>query len=116
MRLVLFFNLKRKKSPNIDGISCQHFQALMTQLLPKHWDWQDNKRKYIWHGSEKRPTMYVANMDTKTAFDVARPMHIATAMEDPNVHGWITAALLREIAGLEGQATFENVESTFPFA
>ena len=60
--------------------------------------------------------MYVASMDIKTAFDVARPKHIAKIMGDQNVHGWIVAALLREKAGLEGQTTFENVECTFPFA
>ena len=24
----------------IDGISCQHLQVLVTQLLRKHWEWQ----------------------------------------------------------------------------
>ena len=52
----------------------------------------------------------LASMDIKTAFDVARPKHIAKNMDDHDVHGWIIAALLREIAGLEGQAIFESVE------
>ena len=59
--------------------------------------------------------MYLASMVIKTAFDVARPKHIAKIMGDQDVHGWITAALLREMAGLEGLATFEAVASTFPF-
>ena len=42
------------------------------------------------HGSVARPTMYLANMDTKTAFDEARPRLVAQIMEDHNVHGWIT--------------------------
>ena len=37
-------------------------------------------------------------------------------MGDRDVHGWIIAALSREIAGLEGQAMFECVESKFSFA
>ena len=41
-----------------------------------------------------RPTMYLASMDIKTAFDVARPKHI-------NKYGWVVAALLREMAGVE---------------
>ena len=65
------------------------------------------------HGSVIRPTMYLASMDTKTAFDVARPKHIAKIMGDHDVHGWIAAASLREMAGLEGQGKFESVESTF---
>ena len=56
-----------------------------------------------------------SNVDTKTAFDVARPRHIANILGDQDVHGWITVALRREMAGSEGQATFENVDSTFPF-
>ena len=77
-------------------------QVVMTQLLQKHWEWQ--------------PTMYLAGMDIETAFDVARPKRIAKIVGDHDVHGWMIAALLREIAGLEGQATFENVERTFSFA
>ena len=38
-------------------------------------------------------------------------MHIARIMEDHNVHGWIIAALLREMARLEGLAAFSSVES-----
>ena len=37
-------------------------------------------------------------------------------MEDHDVHGWIVAASLRWMAGLEGQAKFESVDSTFSFA
>ena len=55
-------------------------------------------------------------MDIKTAFAVARLVHMTKIMEDHDVHGWIIAALLREMAGLEGQATFESVESKFSFA
>ena len=67
------------------------------------------------HGSEKRPTMYVASMDICTAFDVARPKHIAKMMGDQDVHGWITTALLREKTGMDGQTTFEIVEGKFQF-
>ena len=68
------------------------------------------------HGSVIRRTMYLESMDIKTAFDVARPEHIAKIMDDHDVHGWIIAALLREMAGLEGLAMFECVESKFSFA
>ena len=53
---------------------------------------------------------------------VARPKHIAnicgeegTLLGGAIVHGWDTSALLREMAGLESQATFENVEIHFHF-
>ena len=56
-----------------------------------------------------------ASMDIKTAFDVARPKHVAKFMGDESVHVWIVAAFLLEMVGCEGRATFENVECTFPF-
>ena len=47
------------------------------------------------HGSVKRSTMYLASMDIKAAFDVAKPKHIANILGDQDVHGWITAAISR---------------------
>ena len=87
---------------------------MMTQLLQKHWEWQEGRRPMMRHGIVIRPTMFLASMDLKTPFDVARSGHIAKLMED-HVRGWIVAASLREMAGLEGQATFESVEGTFSF-
>ena len=37
----------------------------------------------MWHGSEKRSTMHLANMDIKMAFDMARLRHIAKTLGDP---------------------------------
>ena len=59
--------------------------------------------------------MYQASMDIKTTPDVARPKNIANFIGDQDVHGWITAALLRKIAGFEGQAAFGHVDGRFPF-
>ena len=36
-------------------------------------------------------------------------------MDSHNAHGWLIAALLREMSGLEGKAMFECVESCFTF-
>ena len=67
------------------------------------------------HGSMVRPTVYLASVDIKTAFNEARPRHVAKNMEGHNTHWWIVSALLREMSRLEGQATFECVESKFSF-
>ena len=69
----------------------------------------------MWHG-EKRTSMYLASVDIKMVFDVPRPTPTANNMGDQEVHGWITAASLREMAGLEGQATFEHVHGRRQFA
>ena len=99
----------------VDGISCQHLQVLTTNLLQKHWEWQEERNPVMKHGTVVRPTMYMGSLDIKSAFDEARPMHIARIMESHNLHGWLIAALLREMSGLEGGSMFECVESSFTF-
>ena len=84
-RLLVFFVWKEKEPETwkklhvggVDGISCQHFQVMMMNFLQKHWGWQENRNSMTKQGSEVRPTMYVASMDIKTAFDDARPRHIS---------------------------------------
>ena len=86
----------------IDGISCEHLQVPLTQLVQKHWEWQEYRRKVVWHCSEVRPTMYFASVDINTACNVARPKRIAKHMEGGRRGTrWITAALLCELTGLE---------------
>ena len=88
---------------------------MMTILLQKHWECQEERTPMLRHGSVVRPTMYLASMEIKTATDEARPRHVAKIVEDHNTHGWLISALLREMSGLEGQAMFECVESKFSF-
>ena len=93
--------------------NCQHLQVLMTYLLRKHWQWHEHREGEPKHGFLRHPTTYVAIMDIKTALDVAKPKYIAQTLEEQNMHGWLIGALLREIAGLAGEATSESVESKF---
>ena len=53
----------------VDGISCQHLQVMMTNLLQRHWEWQEDRTPMLRHGSVVRSTMYLASMDIKTPFD-----------------------------------------------
>ena len=54
----------------------------------------------IQHGSVIRPTMFLASLDLKTAFDEARPRHVAQIMEETTkFHGWTITAFPSEIAG-----------------
>ena len=77
-------------------ISCQHLQVMMTNLLQKHWEWQEDRIPMLRHGHQDGAL-------------------VAKIMESHNTHGWIISALLREMAGLEVQAMFECVESNFLF-
>ena len=51
------------------GVNCEHFQVLVTNLLQKHWEWQDRPEAVL-HGARDK-TMYLANLDVNIAFDVA---------------------------------------------
>ena len=106
-------NWKKPHVGGLNGISCQHLQEVATNLLQKHWEWQEDRTPMLRHVSVGRPTMYLASMHVKTAFDEARPRHVAKIMENQETHGWLIAALLREMSGLEGKAMFECVESSF---
>ena len=67
------------------------------------------------HDSVVRPTMFSASLHIKTAFDEARPRHVAKLKESHDQHGWLIAAILREVSGLDGKAMFDCVESSFTF-
>ena len=83
----------------LDGISCQHLQVIMTNVIQKHWEWQEERNLVMKHGTVTRPTQYLASLDIKTAFDEARPKHVAKIMDSHSTHGWIISALLREMSG-----------------
>ena len=53
----------------VDGIGCHHFQVMISQLLQRHREWQEDRWRDTWQGSDK---YHIARMDIKTPFDVAR--------------------------------------------
>ena len=89
--------------------------VMMTNLLQKLLEWQEEQDPTLKHGSAARPTMSLASLDIKTAFDEAKPKHVAHFFDSHDTHGWSSAALLREMSGLEGKAMFECMESCFSF-
>ena len=54
-------------------MNCEHMQGLLTNLLKKHWEWQENRREDLEPGKFKYETMYMASLNVKTVFDVAKP-------------------------------------------
>ena len=93
----------------IEGIS-QPLQVMMTKLLQKHWEWQEDRTAMLRHGSIVRSTMYAASLDIKTAFDEARPRHVAKLVESHN-----TQKINFGPPAREDQAMFECVESKVSF-
>ena len=50
------------------GKGCEHTQVLLTNLLQKHWTWQEDRKGKPTHAAHKHNTMYMASLDIKTAF------------------------------------------------
>ena len=94
----------------------EQLHLMMTQLLQKRLEMAGRHKEGLLAWQRERPTMYIASMDIKTAFDVRRAEHIANILGGQEAHGWIAAAPLRGMKGLKGHADFENVESKFHFA
>ena len=61
----------------MDGISCQHLQMKVTKLLQEHFEWPEDGNPVMGHGTVVRPTLYMASLDIKTAFDEAKLKHVA---------------------------------------
>ena len=54
-------------------VNCEHMQVLVTSLLQRHWEWQEDRTGNVVPKMHKYDTMYTGSLDAKTAFDVAQP-------------------------------------------
>ena len=43
--------------------------GMMTNVIQKHWEWQEERHPVIKHGTVVRPALYLASLDIKTAFE-----------------------------------------------
>ena len=60
--------------------------------------------------------MYMASLDVKTAFDVARPSVVSKILSFIVSHGHVVAALLAEMQDVKGSACFETCETEFRYS
>ena len=90
-------NWKNLHVGSVEGMSSQHLQVLMTNLPQKDWEWQEEGNPTLKHGSAVRPTMDLASLDIKTAFDEAKPKHVVQILDKHDTHEWLVAALLRDV-------------------
>ena len=51
----------------VKGISCRHLQVMMTDVIQKHWEWQEEKNPVMKHRTVVRTTMYMASLDIRKA-------------------------------------------------
>ena len=122
--LVLFFALSERGTRKLEETACGKIGWNKLQLSTPASDGNKYNSKTLgmargqnshvetWQCSVVRSTMYMASMDIKTAFDEARPRHVAKIMENHDTRDWLFAAML---TGLESKAMFECVESSFVF-
>ena len=56
------------------GVNCEHVQAsVVTSIFQRHWKWQEDRRTDLQPGFYRYNTTFMASLDVKTAFVVARP-------------------------------------------
>ena len=53
------------------GINCELMQALLTNMLQRHWEWQEDRRTDLEPGLHRYTTAFMASLDVQTAFDVS---------------------------------------------
>ena len=98
------------------GVNCEHMQASLKNVMQKHWEWQEDRRTDLQPGFHKHNTAFMASLDVKTAFDVAKPSVVSRILTMTGVHGHLTAALLAEMQYVRGWACFENSETEFRYS
>ena len=54
-------------------VKCEHTQGLVTNIFQRHWEWQEDRRTDLQAGLYRYNTAFLASLDVKTAFDVAKP-------------------------------------------
>ena len=66
------------------GVNCDPMRASLTNILQSHWEWQDDRRDAWVLGFFKYQTAFVASLDVKAAFDVAK---FFRGVKDTDIHG-----------------------------
>ena len=90
--------------------------VLVTNIIQRHWEWQEDRRVDLQPGRFRYNTALMASLDVKTAFDVAKPSVVSRILTLTGVHGRLTAALLAEMQDTRGSACFENSETEFRYS
>ena len=59
-----------------EGVNCEHLQACLTNMLQRHGEWQEDHWDEWIAGFFRYTTAFVASLDVKTAFGVAKPSEV----------------------------------------
>ena len=86
----ILLRLEQEREPEIweklhvggfNGIRCLHLQVMATKLTAKNLGMARRRSSRVEPRQRDKTTMSLASLDIKTAFDEARPRHVA------NIHG-----------------------------
>ena len=69
------------------GVLTKTQQVMMTNFLQQRWAWQKERNPVLRHGTAVKSTMYLANLDIKTAVDEAKRKHVAQILDSHDTHG-----------------------------
>ena len=98
------------------GVNCEHMQALLTNMLQRLCEWQED----LWTDLEpafcKYDAAFLASLDVRTAFDAIKPSVVSRILALTGVHGHVSAALLAEMQDVQGSTCFENCETEFRYS
>ena len=92
------------------GVNCDDMQALVTNFF------QEDQRTDLQPGFYRYSTAFMASLDVKTAFDVAKPLVVSRILTLTGIHGHVVAASLAEMQDVRGLACFENSETEFRYS
>ena len=84
------------------GVNCEHMQTLVTKKFQRHWEWQEDRRTDLQPGFYRYNMAFMASLDVKTAFDVAKLSVVSRILTLTGVHGHLTADLLAEMQDVRG--------------
>ena len=93
------------------SINSEHMQALLAKMLQRHWECQEDRRVEWVLGFCKNKTAFVASLDVRTAFDVAKPSVVSRILACTGIHKHVVATLPGEMKDVRGSARFENGSS-----
>ena len=61
------------------GVNGEQMQALGTKIDQRHWEWEENRWTDLEPGFYRCNTAFMASLDVKTAFDVAKPSVVSSS-------------------------------------
>ena len=87
----------------------------MTNKVQGQWEWQEDRRTDLGPGLFGCTIAFMASLDVKVVFDVAKLAVAWKILALTGVHGQVVAGSLAEMKDVTGSACFENCEPTFRF-